>query len=104
MRFITNDDMAIGVENLEKAINFYEGTLGFKPTRAEPGLRVYETGCLTLYVMEGEPHPPVPSFTVGNLSEAKQLLMENGCTIMVERENSLYFQDPDGNTWDIIEG
>ena len=104
MKFTTNDDVAIGVENLEKSTAFYEGTLGFKPARIEPGLRVYNTGHFTLYVKEGEPHPPVPSFTVENLSHAKDHLLENGCTVLVEREHSLYFRDQDGNTWDIIEG
>ena len=46
---------------------FYEGTLGFKPVRLEPGRAVYETGRLTIYGVEGEPHPPVPSFTVEDL-------------------------------------
>lgn len=104
MKFTSNNDLAIAVENLEKSINFYEGTLGFKPSKTEPGLRVYKTGALTLYVMEREAHPPVPSFTVENLSHAKKYLLENGCTVIVERERSLYFKDPDGNLWDVIEG
>jgi catechol 2,3-dioxygenase-like lactoylglutathione lyase family enzyme len=103
MKYTTNDDVAIGVESLKKSIAFYEGTLGFKPIKSEPGLRVYNTGHFTLYIEEGEPHPPVPSFTVENLSQAKEHLLENGCTVIVERENSLYFRDPDGNIWDIIE-
>ena len=103
MKYTTNDDVAIGVENLEKAIAFYEGNLGFKPSKAEPGLRVYETGVLTLYVMEGEAHPPVPSFTVPCLHDAKRHLMENGCTVLVERDKSLYFRDPTGVVWDVIE-
>jgi len=103
MRFLSNRDMAVGVADLKTAIQFYEDTLGFKPVQIEPGLRVYDIGHITLYVEQGEPHPPVPSFTVEGLSEARKHLVMNGCNILVERDNSLYFRDPTGNIWDIIE-
>lgn len=101
--FRSNRDIAVGVENLDTAVTFYEGVLGFKPEKTEPNLRVYNTGHFTLYVMKEEPHPPVPSFTVDDLAEARNHLQENGCTILVEREKSLYCRDPLGVVWDIIE-
>jgi catechol 2,3-dioxygenase-like lactoylglutathione lyase family enzyme len=103
MKFCSNEDIAIGVENLELATNFFEGALGFKPSQSKPGLRVYNTGHFILYVKEGEAHPPVPSFTVKDLFEAKKHLIENGCTILTERKSSLYFRDPTGVKWDIIQ-
>jgi catechol 2,3-dioxygenase-like lactoylglutathione lyase family enzyme len=103
MKFTSNRDIAIKVSNLKTAINFYEKTLGFKPSKTESKLRVYNTGHFKLYVQEGTSHPPVPSFTVKSLAEAKNVLTENGCTIIVEREKSLYFKDPTGVLWDIIE-
>ena len=103
MKYLSNDNIAVGVESLEIAVKFFEETMGFKPIKSKPGLRVYNTGCFTLYVEEGKTHPPIPSFTVQNLSDAKKHLMENGCTILVERNCSLYFRDPMGVIWDIIE-
>ena len=103
MKFLSNHDIAVGVIDLEIAVRFYEDTLGFKPVKSESGLRVYDTGHFTLYVQEGESHPPVPSFTVENLSEAKKHLIKNNCRVLVERDRSLYFRDPTGNIWDIIE-
>jgi catechol 2,3-dioxygenase-like lactoylglutathione lyase family enzyme len=103
MKILNNEDIAIGVKNLETAIHFYENTLGFNPIKSEPGLRVYNTRKFTLYVEEGEAHPPVLSFTVQNLSDAKIHLIENGCNILIERNRSLYFRDPTGVIWDIIE-
>ena len=104
MRFIGNRDIAISVENMDKAIGFYEATLGLEPVKDEQGLRVYDAGDFTLYVERGEPHPPVPSFTVPNLADARRHLVENGCTILTELGRSLYFRDPTGIVWDIIEG
>ena len=103
MKFISNRDVAIGVSDIEAASSFYGKTLGFKTTREEQDLRLYETGNFTLYVEKTLPHTPVPSLTVENLAEAKRYLTENDCEILVEREKSLYFRDPLGIIWDIIE-
>ncbi len=103
MRFTTNSDVAIGVENLEKSRKFYEETLGLKLVEAGAGRAVYDAGHLTLYILEGEIHPPVLSFTVEDLHAAKRRLLEGGCDIVVERENSLYFREPSGVVFDAIE-
>jgi hypothetical protein len=90
--------------------------LGFKQiilrggTRGQTGACGGEPSCLqhtghfTLYVQEGEPHPPVASFTVHDINEARKRLVEAGCTIIADKNTSLYFRDPDGVLWDIIEG
>lgn len=103
MKFTSNRDIAVKVTDLETAVYFYENTLGFTPDKTEPNLRVYNTGHFTLYVARGEVHPPVPSYSTQNLSEAKELLLNNNCIIMEEREKSLYFKDPCGIVWDLIE-
>lgn len=104
MRFKGNRDIAVSVKNLASSRAFYEGALGVKPERVEENLAVYNTGHFTLYVQEGEPHPPVASFTVHDINEARKRLVEAGCTIIADKNTSLYFRDPDGVLWDIIEG
>ena len=103
MRFIGNRDIAVSVKNLESSRRFYEDVLGFKVERVDDKLAVYNTGHFTLYVQEGEPHPPVPSLTVQDIDIVRNLLVETGCVIVTDRGTSLYFRDPDGNLWDIIE-
>ena len=104
MKFTGNRDIAVSVSELEKSRGFYEGVLGLKPEYLEEGLAVYNTGQFTLYVQEGEPHPPVPSFTVPDIKAARRYLVESGCTVIEERDTSIYFRDPDGTTWDAIQG
>lgn len=104
MRFTGNRDIAVSVKDLEASRAFYEGTLGFKPEYVEEGLAVYNTGHFTLYVQKGEPHPPVPSFTVPDIKEARRHLVDAGCTVIEERDTSIYFKDLDGITWDAIQG
>jgi catechol 2,3-dioxygenase-like lactoylglutathione lyase family enzyme len=103
MRFTSNRDIAVGVYDLEQAIEFYEKALRFKPEKTQSNLLVYNTGHFTLYVEKGKPHPPIPSYTVDNLEDAKRHLLENGCSILVESEKSLYFKDPFDIIWDVIE-
>lgn len=102
MKFISNRDIAVGVKNLEKAREFYENTLNFIPNKINERTVVYKTGHLTLYITEGQSYPPVPSFTVQSLQNAKKHLQKHGCTILTERKNSFYFQSPDGTIYDII--
>ncbi len=103
MTFTANRDVAIGVENLEKSRKFYEETLGLRLVETGQSRAVYDAGHLTLYIMEGEPHPPVISFTVEDLRVAKQRLLEGGCDLVAEREGSLYFRDPSGVVFDAIQ-
>jgi catechol 2,3-dioxygenase-like lactoylglutathione lyase family enzyme len=104
MQFTGNRDIAVSVKDLESSRGFYEGVLGFNPEYLEEGMAVYNSGQFTLYVQEGEPYPPVPSFTVPDINEARKHLMGAGCTILEDRETSVYFRDPDGITWDAIQG
>ena len=104
MRFTGNRDIAVTVKELSASRAFYEGVMGFTPKKVEEKLVVYDTGSITLYVQEQGYHPPVPSFSVEHLSDAKNLLEANGCTVTKEWKRSLYFKDPDSNVWDIIEG
>jgi len=47
--------------------------------------------------------PPTPSFSVKSIAKAKRLLMGARCQIVVDRGSSLYFRDPFGNVFDVIE-
>ena len=67
------------------------------------GRAVYDAGYLTLCIEERMPHPPVLSFKVECLSDAKRRLLEGGCEFVVERKKSVYFKDPSGVVFDAIE-
>ena len=103
MKFVGNRDIAVTVGSLKKSRVFYENVLGLTPKKTEEKLVVYDTGSITLYVQEMKRHPPVPSFTVESLAEARAHLEANGCEVTKEWKGALYFRDPDGNIWDIIE-
>jgi catechol 2,3-dioxygenase-like lactoylglutathione lyase family enzyme len=102
--FRSNRDVAFEVRDLAAAEEFYGGVMGFELVERRGKALVFETGHLTLYVKEsGDPHPPVLSFRVGDLGEAKEFLVENGCEVTAEWDRALYFRDPLGVVHDIIE-
>ena len=103
--FKSNNCVAIHLTNITAAENFYTNVMKFRLlNRSEESLE-YDTGHFLLYVNRDlNTQPPIPSFTVKNIAVAKQSLLKNGCIVLREDRNSLYFRDPFGITYDVIEG
>jgi catechol 2,3-dioxygenase-like lactoylglutathione lyase family enzyme len=103
--FKSNNCVAIHLVDITAAENFYTNVMKFRLlARSETQLE-YDTGHFLLYVNRDlNTQPPIPSFTVTNIGTARRFLLENGCTILREDESSLYFRDPFGITYDLIEG
>ena len=102
--FNSNRCIAVHVPDLEKAAAFYGGTLGFKLLNRTSDYLEYDTGTLRLYVNRSkESLPPIPSFSVADIKAAKKRLTDAGCTIVEDRGGSLYFRDPFGFTFDVVE-
>jgi catechol-2,3-dioxygenase len=103
--FKSNNGVAIHLKDLVAAESFYSDVLRFQLMNKTEERLEYDTGHFLLYVnRDVDMRPPIPSFTVADLGVAKQSLMENGCTILRESADSLYFSDPFGITYDIIQG
>jgi catechol 2,3-dioxygenase-like lactoylglutathione lyase family enzyme len=104
MRFRSNRCIAVHVKDLKKAEKFYRDVLGFKLLSKSRGMLEFETGRLLLYVnKDKKPHPPIPSFDVKSLKDAKAHLEKAGCSIVRESRRAAYFRDPFGLVYGIIE-
>ena len=104
MKFRSNKCIAIHLSSLAKAEKFYSDVMGFKLKNKSKSQLEYDTGYFLLYINKSTKfQSPIPSFTVKNVKKAKHHLKEAGCKILVERDNSLYFKDPFGIVYDIIE-
>ena len=101
--FVSNNDIAVGVDDLGKARDFWENVLGFEPSEVIDSHVVYGTGAINFYLMRDGFSAPVPIFIVRDLGSAKKLLTDNGCKILQERENSLYYRDTNGHIFGLIE-
>jgi catechol-2,3-dioxygenase len=104
MKFRSNNCVAIHLTSLAKAERFYSDVLGFKLKSKTRTCLEYDTGCFLLYLnRSAKAQPPTPSFSVKNIAKARRLLKGARCQILVDRGSSLYFRDPFGNVFDVIE-
>jgi catechol 2,3-dioxygenase-like lactoylglutathione lyase family enzyme len=104
MRFRSNNCIAVHVRSLSKAESFYGDVLGFRLRKKTKKYLEFDTGVLRLFVnLSAKVQRPTPSFTVKNIARAKRLLKGGGCRILVDRGESLYFRDPFGMIFDVIE-
>jgi catechol 2,3-dioxygenase-like lactoylglutathione lyase family enzyme len=104
MRFRSNNCIAIHLTSLAKAERFYSDVLGFKLKSKSRTSLEYDTGTFMLYLNRStKTQPPTPSFSVKSIAKAKRLLKGARCKIIVDRGSSLYFRDPFGNVFDVIE-
>jgi catechol-2,3-dioxygenase len=104
MRFRSNNCIAIHLTSLAKAERFYSDVLGFKLKSKTRTSLEYDTGNFLLYLNRStKAQPPTPSFSVKSIAKAKKLLKGARCQIVVDRGASLYFRDPFGNIFDVIE-
>jgi catechol-2,3-dioxygenase len=104
MRFRSNNCVAIHLRTLAKAERFYSDVMGFKLKSKTRTCLEYDTGSLLLYVnRSSQAQPPTPSFSVKSIARARKLLKGARCEIVVDRGSSLYFRDPFGNIFDVIE-
>jgi catechol 2,3-dioxygenase-like lactoylglutathione lyase family enzyme len=101
----TNSCIGIKVPDLQKARKFYGDVLGLKIVEEESGenLLVIDSGTLMIYIERSDMlQPPVPSFSVQNIDEIRQKVLNEGCEIISEFKNGFWFKDPFGITYDVI--
>jgi catechol 2,3-dioxygenase-like lactoylglutathione lyase family enzyme len=104
--FRTDGNVAIHVNDLQKAENFYSNVLEFHLISKSENQLTYDTGAIRLYINKDEKLIPfIPALEVQDYKQAKEHLIANGCKIIKEFDghNALYFTDPFGLTIDIIE-
>ena len=104
MRFRSNNCIAIHLTSLAKAERCYSDVMGFKLLSKSRSSLEYDTGNFLLYLnRSSKAQPPTPSFSVKSIEKAKRLLKGARCQILVDRGSSLYFRDPFGNIFDVVE-
>ena len=102
--FRSNNCVAIHLVDITAAENFYTNVMKFRLISKSDLSLEYDTGHFQLYVNRDlNTRPPIPSFSVKDIETAKRLLIGNGCAILREDDTSLYFRDPFGITYDVIQ-
>jgi catechol 2,3-dioxygenase-like lactoylglutathione lyase family enzyme len=96
--FRSSRDVIIRTPDFNAAADFYEHTLGLKPTHRSENLLGFETGAFQLFIEPGEPLQPVFELLVDDVEQAKSKLLAAGC-VVIEEDPSVprcYLRDPFG--------
>jgi catechol 2,3-dioxygenase-like lactoylglutathione lyase family enzyme len=106
VQFRSNCEVAIHVPDLDRAEAFYGGILGFDLVSKTPNQLEFDTGRLKLFVNR-DPESLIsfiPSLDVVDYETARQYLEAAGCTVLpATQHGAVYFRDPFGLVFDIIE-
>ena len=104
MKFVSNNCVAVHVKDLAAAELFYSEVMGFELKNKTRKYLEFDTGHFRFYVNKAaKVMPPIPSFSVKNVGKAKRLLAKSGCKVTVDRGDSIYFKDPFGFTFDVVQ-
>ena len=104
--FRTNTDVAIHVSDLDAALAFYGGVLGFALVERTATHLALDTGAFRLWINRATDGAMafVPSLDVANVPLARDLLLRAGCEIVRDAGDGtgFYVRDPFGFTIDVI--
>ncbi len=104
MKFHGNGCVAIHTKDLKKAETFYKDVLGLKLVSRSRNHLEFKMGKVMFYInRDTVARAPIPSFTVKDLAKARTRLRDGGAKIVEDRGASLYFQDPSGVVFDVVE-
>jgi catechol 2,3-dioxygenase-like lactoylglutathione lyase family enzyme len=100
MIFEFSPHIAFQVKDYDKAIEFYEKTLGMKVLEKTENETAFRSGPLTFYVENTPKGNTFFEFSVQDLESARNLLVEQGCilkeTVTPEGDKSYFVFDPYG--------
>ena len=106
MRFRMSPNVAVRTDRLSDAVDFYTNVIGFRDRSDDPELANFDASPLNLYVIEDtEFRGPVLELFVGDLEQARETLVANGCEVLRWRGKGqdCYVRDPFGviyNVWE----
>ena len=91
-------DILIQAPDPEKAALFYVEHLGFEITDNNPKMIGLHGKHINLFIEPGPALGPVLEVTVGNVADAKERLVKNGCEIVKDEPDfpRCYVKDPFG--------
>jgi len=91
-------DILIQAPDPNKAALFYVQHLGFEITDDSPKMIGLHGKNINLFIEPGPPLGPVLEVTVGDVADAKQRLVRNGCEVVKDEPHfpRCYIKDPFG--------
>jgi catechol 2,3-dioxygenase-like lactoylglutathione lyase family enzyme len=98
MKFEMSNCIALGVGEMLKAAEFYEGALGFERVQERPDWIELKSGQLRIFVCNDDVGEPVFDLRVGDVEASLRYLLANGFSRVVfdEDDRDVFVRDPFG--------
>lgn len=96
MKFTGTTDIAVGVDDIEAARDYYRDVMGFEVGKTGEGWIQMLTGPLKLYLCKDDGNSPMLDFTVEDMSAAEARLTENGAVVVGRSGSEFYVRDKYG--------
>ena len=96
MRYSTSNCVALGVPNVEQALDVYVGKLGFEMGKRTDTWTELNSGALTLYIVQDDVHQPCFDIEVDDVGAAQVELSAAGFEKVELAPNELFMRDPFG--------
>lgn len=104
MKFTLTNDIAIHVPDLKKSVDFYRDVLGLVLIEVNVEYARFRNGEANIYLNKSDRViPPILSFSVDDINEAKAYLTGSGCSIISDSGKSIYAKDINGIVFDFIQ-
>ncbi len=96
MKFTGTTDIAVGVDDMEAARDYYRDVMGFEVGKTGDGWIQMLSGPLKLYLCKDDDNSPMLDFTVEDVSAAEQRLSDAGANIIGRSGSEIYVHDKYG--------
>jgi catechol 2,3-dioxygenase-like lactoylglutathione lyase family enzyme len=99
---MVHNSVAIHLADITAAEKYYTNVMKFRLLTKSEACLQYDAGRFLLSVDSTlNKQPRLPGFSVNDLQASRRRLLENGCRIVREAENSLTFCDPFGIKYEV---
>lgn len=97
MTMKTTESVAFGVPDLEEALDYYCGVMGFEEVRRNNDWIELSTGTLKVYLCPPDGHTPCLNVDVDDQEAAVAKLCENGAKVYSRTESEVFVEDKYGH-------
>lgn len=102
---LVGKNVALGVDDLDAAVNLYTEVLGFTLVDRNEMYAQVDAGETTFWLTEDEVREPAFELVVEDVETALETLQENGFTVdeeMSETSGQTFVRDPDGYVFNVF--
>jgi len=97
MQMRTTEHIALGVQDIDEAANYYVEVFGFKETGRKDDYVELTSGVLKLYITQDDGYTPTFNVDVRSIAEAEAHIVANGGEVYMRHSEEVFVKDKYGH-------